>query len=1226
MATQVLGTIGSVVGTAVGGSVGGFIGGQIGSALGSAISGTQKKTYDGARLEDLAVQTSTYGKAIPKLWGSVRLAGNVVWSLPIKEMVTTTTVSGGGKGGSTGAKSKTTENDYSYYITLAIAICEGEITSIDRVWADAELLDLSQGTYRIYTGGETQMPDPLIESYEGVGTTPAYRGMAYVVIEDFPMGDFGNRIPNFSFEITRRTPQADTDNVSVESMVTSVMLIPGSGEFVYDTVSDYKAGGTDVSGNWVPVGFNTPLNQHTPDGKANVLVALDQMQETFPNLEWVGLAVNWFGTATDIGTCEVWPCVEYQADSQTSPETWNVAGLTRTTARQIGNDSGNLRYGGTPDDGSIVRLCAELRSRGLKVFFYPMMLMDVAGKPWRGTLTGSASNVTNFFTKTRGYNNFILHYANLVAGKVDAFAIGSELKALTSITTGGGVFPAVTQLVSLAAAVQAILNPHPTKTVAVTYAADWSEYHHEDSAGWHHLDPLWSSSNIDVVGIDAYFPLSDAPQGDYDVDALKAGWTSGEGYDWYYSDTARTTKVNLSPQYAWKNINYWWTHTHTNPDGSATAWVPESKPVWFTEYGYASVDGCANEPNVFIDATTTGSGYPRFSQGRVDFMAQRTAIAATESQWAANDVVARRFLWTWDARPYPYWPDLLEVWADGGDWVTGHWVQGKLGTSHVAPAVEELAATAGVDLSLVDTSQLQLGMDGFVLASRTTARAVLEQLMQAFFFSFRESGGKLVALPRQADSVMSITPADCLPMTDAERQVAYQLQRSEDMVLPDVVEVHSLNRLDLYATQVQSAQRGTQNANDVDAVQLALVMSEAHGRALAENLLADSWAQRSTVTLQLPMRFAVLETGDVISLVDGEVTHRLRLQQVQIGKPGMVKLTATIDVSDVWDGYIEPTLGSDGSSLMPPATTMMQVLDVPAFPGDAADALTMRFAVCGNGAGWAGATILKVNDSGDDSILAQTATAATMGSCTTVLPAEPSQRIDHASVLEVNLLGNGTLSSVTLEAMLDGANVALVGNEIIQFANATLVSPGKYQLSTLLRGLQGTEYAIGSHVAGERFVLLDAAILAVTLPTTALGQSWTFRAVTAGSALGAGTEVSGLITGECLRPFSPVEVKATRDGSNNVTFNWIRRTRVDGSLNDYVDVPLREQSEVYDVAILSGGVAVRSWQVTSPTVAYSAANQMTDFGSYLSSYTVQIDQRSAVVGPGHVFSGSVTIS
>ncbi|MBX9726771.1 MAG: glycoside hydrolase TIM-barrel-like domain-containing protein, partial [Rickettsiales bacterium] len=664
--------------------------------------------------------------------------------------------------------------------------------------------DLSQGAYRIYRGTETQLPDPLIESYQGVGTTPAYRGLAYVVIEDFPLGSFGNRIPNFTFEVTRRAPQQDVGASPVESLVKSIMLIPGSGEFVYDTQAEYKISGSAAGGSVVQNGYQVPINLHTAEGKANVLVALDQMQETFPNLEWVGVVVNWFGTSMDVAGCDIWPCVEYQANGRTTPDDWQVAGFTRSSARQIGNDAGKLRYGGTPDDGSITRLLTELRARGLKIFFYPQLLMDVVGKPWRGLLTGSASAVPSFFTKTRGYNAYITHYANLVAGKVDAFAIGTEMRDLTKITSSAGVFPAVSQFVSLAASVKTILG----SSVKVTYAADWSEYHHTDN-GWYHLDPLWASPNIDVVGIDAYFPLTDGVQTGYDVAALRAGWTSGEGYDFYYTDAARTIKASLGAAYAWKNIAWWWNNTHLNPGGITSAWVPQSKPIWFTEYGFASVDGCSNEPNVFVDGSSTASAYPRFSRGRVDFVAQRTAIAATEAEWAGSAMVPQRFLWTWDARPYPYWPDLTNVWADGGNWVTGHWVQGKLGASHVASVVEQIATRAGLSNAQIDTSNLQMQLDGFVISERVTARAALQQLMQAYFFTFKETDQALVAILRDATVDTTIDAKSCIEQKVGDQLVPYVLTRQEDLVLPQRQEVHFLNRLQLYETNVQSAQRET---------------------------------------------------------------------------------------------------------------------------------------------------------------------------------------------------------------------------------------------------------------------------------------------------------------------------------------------------------------------------------------------------------------------------------
>jgi hypothetical protein len=1089
MASIVLSSVGSAVGGATGLPFAGQLGGMIGSGIGNRLNGTAKHHYEGARLENLAVQTSTYGRMIPIVFGSVRIAGNVIWSRPIQELATTTTTRSGGKGGASARKTSSSSTTYSYYVTLAIAVCEGELSRISRVWADSQLLDLSQGTYRIYKGSQTQMPDPLIESYQGVGATPAYRGLAYIVIEDFPLANFGNRIPNFSFEVTRKTPQNDVSAAPVEAMVKSIMLIPGSGEFVYDTQAEYKINRTTTSGGVAQSGYQIALNQHTPEGKANVLVALDQMQETFPNLEWVGVVVNWFGTSMDIAACDIWPCVEYQANTQTTPDDWQVAGFNRASARLIGADAGKARYGGTPDDGSIIRLLTELRARGLKIFFYPQMLMDVAGKPWRGNLTGAATSVTNFFTKTRGYDAFIMHYANLVVGKVDAFAIGTEMRDLTKITSATGVFPAVTQFVTLASSVKSLLG----SSVKVTYAADWSEYHHTDD-GWYHLDPLWASTSIDMVGIDAYFPLTDAVQSGYDIAPLRAGWTSGEGYDWYYSDVARTTKVALAPAYAWKNIAWWWSNAHVNPDSSTTSWVPNSKPIWFTEYGFSSVDGSSNQPNVFVDSSTAGSSYPRFSRARVDFMAQRAAIAATEAEWAGSSMVANRFLWTWDARPYPYWPDLTDVWSDGGSWVTGHWVQGKLGASHLSAAVEQIAQRAGISDAQIDTSALQILLDGFVIHERVTARAAIEQLMRAYFFTIKESNQQLVAMIRDASLDITLNADDCIPQKSGEVIACYQLTRQEDAVLPQRQEVHYLNRLQRYETHVQSASRYTVDATDIVALKLSLVLSQSHARAIAETSLADRWAERSSVTLRLPMAYAGLEPGDIVALVDQAITHRFRVTRVQIGHPGIVNIKGVIDASQAWDGYISPTIGSDGSLVLPNAATRLEVLDIPALPNDTQDAFTLRFAACGLSDGWKGATLTRVMPSGDDEIILDFNKAATMGAAVSVLAAGLPYVIDEVNTVDVSLIGAATLASASELSVLAGANAAVLGNEIIQFMSATQLSSGLYRLGRLLRGRLGTEAAMGTHALGDRFVLLDEAVLPLIVAPSNNGQLWTVRA------------------------------------------------------------------------------------------------------------------------------------
>ena len=168
----------------------------------------------------------------------------------------------------------------------------------------------------------------MIESLEGVGNTTAYRGMAYIVMEDFPLADYSNRIPNFTFEIKRKVLDSDDGDV-LENMISAMVMIPGSGEFVYDTVTQTKVPGYDVSGNWVQSGSQTYINQNNGSGKTDALASLDQLLDTCPNLQWISLVVTWFGTNTDAGSCLIQPGVEYQTGAILQPDTWSVDTYTR---------------------------------------------------------------------------------------------------------------------------------------------------------------------------------------------------------------------------------------------------------------------------------------------------------------------------------------------------------------------------------------------------------------------------------------------------------------------------------------------------------------------------------------------------------------------------------------------------------------------------------------------------------------------------------------------------------------------------------------------------------------------------------------------------------------------------------------------------------------------------------------------------------------------------------
>ncbi len=230
MATLIL----TAVGTAVGGPIGGAIGAVIGQQLDQRIFAP--KARQGPRLGDLAVQTSTYGVAIPKIFGRMRVAGSVIWSTDLIEHRAT---SGGGKG-----RPKTVSSSYS--ASFAVALSARPVGAVARIWADGKLLrgaagDFKSATgFRLHEGGEDQPADPLIAAAEGADLCPAFRGIAYAVFEDFQLEDFGNRIPSLTFEV-----EADPEPVAIGAIAEA---LGGGAVAAGETpaLAGYAAGGDSV--------------------------------------------------------------------------------------------------------------------------------------------------------------------------------------------------------------------------------------------------------------------------------------------------------------------------------------------------------------------------------------------------------------------------------------------------------------------------------------------------------------------------------------------------------------------------------------------------------------------------------------------------------------------------------------------------------------------------------------------------------------------------------------------------------------------------------------------------------------------------------------------------------------------------------------------------------------------------------------------------------------------
>ena len=1322
MATLVLGAVGTAAGGAIGGSVlgvsaatiGGFVGSSAGSFLDSSIISMLQpgQRVEGQRLENLQVTTAVEGTVIPRPMGRYRVGGNIIWATDFREEVTEDT-QGGGKGG---GGPKVTTVTYRYYASFAVALGEGVIPNIGRIWADGKPMDLQAVTWRYYPGSETQNADPFIAARMGADSTPAYRGVAYLVFEDLLLEKYGNRLPQISVEVIRPIAEDDT----LEGQLRAITMIPGSGEYVYST-EVVKASG--VAGNGESV--------HAQVGRADILESLDLLFASAPNLESASLVVSWFGNDLRCGQCEVKPGIETADKSTNVP--WSVNGVPRASAYVVSQDGdGRPVYGGTPTDTSVVQAIQEMKARGLRVTFYPFLLMDVpsgnalpdpysdnaatSGQPafpWRGRITCSpaagytgtvdqtataATQVDAFFGAAAvgdfsvsgetvswtggadwGFRRMILHYAHLctAAGGVDAFIIGSEMRGLTGVRSDASTFPAVAELVALAGDVRSILGSGPQ----ISYAADWSEYFgHQPADGsgdvYFHLDPLWADADIDFIGIDNYMPVSDWRDGFDHIDAqswrsiyerayLQANIEGGEGFDWYYaSDADRIAQVRTPITdgtgkpwvFRYKDLRSWWSEQHFNrpggtESGSPTDWVPESKPIRFTEFGSPAVDRGPNQPNVFVDPKSSESQAPYFSRGWRDDAAQRAHLEAVLGYWGdlannpASSSYAGRMIdmseaaaWTWDARPYPFFPAREDAWSDGENWRLGHWLTGRLGSLSLPGLVRHLCERAGMPASQIDVSGLWGAVEGLSSATIDSPRAQIDMLARHFGFDATESGGMIVFTMRGAAPTVTVTIDDLVDGGDSGEPL--QLERAQETELPQILKWAFGREDEEYDPTQVEARRSIAASTRVQSESFPMAIPPEEGERRCRRALQEAWGGRETTSFSLPPSRMALDACNVVS-----ISHDGRTYDFQIMSLADADSRRIEGVRRDRLAYDLPPGAPRDKPVLPTPTIFgeldIRFMDLPQLPSQQP---AHRPFIGIYTAPWPGE--ISVRQSPDISSfdgLTEVTTPGVYGETLDSLGSGPLDVWDDANTVTVQL-ESGSLQSVTDIELLSGANAFAIETapgeyEIVQAANAALVATNTYELSRLLRGQRGTEaQMVGNLPAGAAVIKLDT-IAALPLTPTDVGIEYNY-AFQGGNLPGyfdilgvaSGTSIEFTATGRGLQPFSPCNVRQpylTERTPGDLEITWIRRSRsLEADSWEIAEVPLAEEPvsgisaavlEAYQVDIMDGSTVLRTLSTDAPAVTYTSAEQIADFGAEMApgdTLEVRIYQLSQTYGRG----------
>ena len=1203
MAQMVLGGIGA--------AVGGGLGQAIGAALGGSLSPARQR---GPRLESLKIQSSADGAPMACVFGRARVTGQVIWAARFRERRTT---SSGGKGGPRTV-------DYDYSLSLAVALCEGPIDGVGRVWADGRPMDLSGVTMRVYRGTEDQMPDPLIEAVEGAA--PACRGTAYVVFEDLPLTPYGDRPPQLAFEVFRR---ARAGEPRLEDRLEGVCLIPGAGEFVLATEPVLRREGLTRT---------AAENVSNGQGRPDLDVTLDQLLTQCPNLKRVSLVIGWFGDDLRAGSCVIRPGVE-RRDKPTEPLGWSVAGLDRDGAHLISQAGGGPAYGGTPSDETVRQAVAALKARGLAVTLYPFVFMDIpadnglpdpyggarqAAYPWRGRIrgtdgAGAAAEVASLFGAADGWGlrRLALHYAAVAADTgADGLLIGSEMRGLTWMRDGGGGYPAVAQLRTLAAECRAVTGPG----VALSYAADWSEYfgHHDGEGVIFHLDPLWADVNVDYVGIDWYPPLGDWRDGDGGLDA--AGYTGpdhptylagqvagGEGFDWFYANTAdraaqvRTPIIDTAHGEDWvfrsKDLSGWWSNAHHDRPGgvrtaSSTAWVPGMKPVRLTEFGCAAVDRGGNAPNLFQDPKSAESGLPPYSTGARDDRMQRRALEAVLAHFddPAHNPLSPVYggpmldgadAWCWDARPWPDFPARLERWTDAAAWRTGHWLNGRM-SGDTIDLLAAILERAGVDLGGFAVGPVTGTVAGYVIDRPMRTRDALAPLLVGLNLILAERDGGIAVLG-VPETILPLAPDVLVPGDDGPGWTESRNLEPR----PGVARVRFIDADGDYQTgSVTVRSDGDGGGVDLD---LPAVCGTGLARATAARLVDDDEVE--TLTLRPgPLAALQLEPGDGVSLAG--VSGLWRVARMSLDEsPGVEVRRYSSHANGAEDGTVRT-----GDAAVVVGAPLLRMLDLPALPGREADRRLLA-AVAADP--WRPMAVHAGPSTDALTPRGVVDRAATIGSLVEDLGSGVRHRWDTVNRLLVRVEGRSPESRATA-AVLGGGNLLAVegeaGWELIQYRRATLVGGDLWRLEGLLRGQQGTEREmIAGAGVGALVAFLDDGPGRVEIGPAERGLTLLCRAgpmtMPPGGAGFSGQDL--VFAGLVDRPWSPAHLRMESDGAGGLRIFWVPRVRLYGDRWDGEPVPV--DTSRFRLRILEAGVERRVLETQNAEVDYPAAALAEDF-------------------------------
>lgn len=830
----------TIAGGIIGGAVGQpGLGMMLGGALGGYIErrGADPIRQEGPRLDDLHVQVSSYGSPIFRLWGTMRVAGNIIWAGD-KIQSSTTERSGGGKDGP-----EVAVTSYHYHSSFAVAICAGPIDRLLRIWADGKLvysivptndsiIGISGLSFTLYQGDETQVANSTIEADIGAGNVPGFRGLCYIVFDSFPLALFGNRIPNFSFDVTTNSSEDDIPYTELDDFIDPsewpedrIVFFPDGINFIVEQL-----------GTWAK--FNTTNNALV---KSADYADTDRIPARFGSPPYS--TVNY-----DIDENNI--IYTFRGNSSIGHKLVRLDGITLSVIAEANN-------------------YMPQKVEFLQVFRNPNYPYVVAIKQGLGELyiiNRNTGAITDTVGLTGGvpWTSLSLDHDNGIIYAMYVVALPNTNQNLNRIQINTSGIITNREIQSL--------NPH--RGDAVSYDKESNQVlvgsTLDNEIKFYSADSSMTELGSVTANLETARNVSAFMQG------VKGGF-------FYYHTSTGGNIVNRVDVSAY---------------GTTRSWeLLDSNVTWD---GGACYDPLTHSMIVGVDI----SGTPRIIKMNLD-RSDSTRV-------------------------------LLSTIVDG------------------------ICELSGLDpVTEIDTTLLTDLVHGFVVNENMRARAALEVLMVAFFFTAVESDGILKFVPKGGNVVVAI-PEDDLAAHEVGSERPQQLvtSRQEEIGMPFELNLMYLDALTNYQMNVQRAQRHLTNSKDALTIRLPIVFEPSDAKQVCAKLFQQAWTERTGHTIIVSRKYARLDSGDVITVTEGGIVHTVRIETIQYGAG-----TITMElVNEDAGSYVSDEVGFELPPPDPivveyPGPSLLVVVDIPYFPRGIVPGVVL--AVQGYSEFWKGAQVLR---------------------------------------------------------------------------------------------------------------------------------------------------------------------------------------------------------------------------------------------------------------------------